>query len=119
MALLQKDPEELRRVQAQALQGEPIPRRVFEAALLDPNTEVRLAALYEISLTFDETPLDLVAPVLQGDPNAEVRLEALSMIAEVENKEADALIESALDDPDEGVSSEAQDVLESRIEVSE
>lgn len=116
MALLENDPEELKRVRQQLLADAAIPRHVLEAALLDPNPEVRLAALYEIGLAMAEPPLELLAPVVQGDPDAEVRLEALSMIVEIESEEADALIEGALDDPDAAVSDEAQEIIEARID---
>lgn len=118
MALLENDREDLRRVRQDLLAGGDIPRRVLEQALLDSNTEVRLAALYEISLEMGEPPLDLLAPVLQGDPSAEVRLEALSIVADVENAEADGLIQGALDDPDEEIRDEAEDLIESRVEDS-
>ena len=114
MALLQKDPEELRRVRRELLAEGAIPRRVIEAALLDSNAEVRLAALYEISLGSEDPPLDLLAPVLQGDPSAEVRLEALTIIADSDDEEADALIRSSLDDADETVRSEAHEEIEAR-----
>jgi hypothetical protein len=116
MALLEQEPEELARVRRELLAEGPIPRRVLEGALLDPNAEVRLAALYEISAAMEEAPLDLLTAVLHSDPSAEIRLEALSVIAEAENEEADALIESALDDPDEGVREEAQDLIDARID---
>ncbi len=116
MALLQKDQEELKRVRQELLDQHPISRRVLEGALLDSNSEVRLAALFEISLSMEDVPLDLLAPVLRADPNPEVRLEALSMIAEVESEEAADLVNSALDDPDEEVRAEAQDLIDARTD---
>lgn len=118
MALVANRPEELERLQRQLQSHSPIPQSVLEAALLDPNTEVRMAALYEISLEMAEPPLDLLAPVLQGDPSAEVRLEALTIVADSDDEQADALIRGSLDDPDEAVRSEALDQVEARSDDS-
>jgi hypothetical protein len=114
MALLQKEPGELNRVRQQLLSEAAIPRQVLEAALLDSNIEVRMAALFEISLATEEPPLDLLAAVLQGDPSTEVRLEALTIVADSDDEEADALIRSSLNDPDEAVRSEAREQVEAR-----
>jgi hypothetical protein len=113
MALIDRDPVELARVRkAIGVPGGKISRRVLEKALVDPNPEVRLAALHEISLTMDEVPVDLLAPVVAGDPSAEVRLEALEIVAEDESADAVAVIRTALNDPDDDVRTEAEDLLD-------
>jgi HEAT repeat protein len=113
MALIDRDPVELARVrQAIGVSGGKISRRVLEKALVDPNTEVRLAALQEISLTMDAVPIDLLAPVVAGDPSAEVRLEALEILAEDESVAAVAVVRTALNDPDDDVRTEAEDLLD-------
>jgi hypothetical protein len=89
-----------------------IDRRVLEAALVDPSTEVRLAALAEISLEMDPPPLDLLGPVVEGDPDAEVRLEALEIVGESGSEEAVAVIRTALSDPVAAIRAEAEDLLE-------
>jgi hypothetical protein len=113
-ALLYGNEQDLKAAQLQLLAGDRVPRNVLERALVDPNMEVRLAALYEIGLGMEEPPLDLLGPVLLGDPSPEVRLEALEIVAEA--AAADALIHRALDDADAAVRNEAHDLIEERIE---
>lgn len=115
MALVdQSDREQLKQALAEMKAGPPIERRVLEKALRDPSSEVRLAALYEISVTMDRPPIDWLAPMVEQDPDPEVRLEALGMIAESEEEKATAVIRTALNDPDPRVRMEAAELLEER-----
>jgi hypothetical protein len=118
MALLPADRRDLVQTLEQLRSGPKVERRVLEQALLDPNPEVRLAALDEISLEAEEPPIDLLAPVVAGDPSAEVRLAALEIVVESDAPVADGVIHAALDDPDAGVSEAAADALEARADES-
>lgn len=117
MALLQGDVGELQQMREQ-VRGAKVSRRVLEQALLDPNREVRLAALDEISLEMDEPPIELVGPVVEADPDPEVRLEALAIVADIDGDEADAVIDRAMNDRDDTVRDEARELMESRAEES-
>jgi len=116
MALVQSearhdDPDAAQQALADA-KASKISRRVLEQALIDPNAEVRLAALFEISLEFDEPPLELLAPLVESDPNADVRLEALEMVGDSDSLEAETVIQGALGDPDDEVRARAEDLLD-------
>lgn len=87
--------------------------QLLRDGLKDPDPEVRLAALDDLWLQSDDLPFDELRTALSDD-DADVRLEAVKILndGDDDDERVQSLLKIAADDPDEDVSSEAQDMIE-------
>ncbi len=80
----------------------------------DSDPEVRMAALQSLSDFTDDAPAQVVdaAEIGLNDSDPEYRLEALGILADIGDDRARAVMEKALNDPDEEVRSMAEGILD-------
>jgi HEAT repeat protein len=81
----------------------------------DSDPDVRMAALQSLSDFTDDAPAQVVdaAEIGLNDSDPEYRLEALGILADIGDERARAVMEKALNDPDEEVRSMAEGILDS------
>lgn len=86
---------------------------LLKDCLKDSDPEVRLAALDELWLQSDDVPFDEVTTALKDD-DPEVRLEAVRILGDGDSDDQRvwSLLETAANDADEDVRSDAQDLID-------
>jgi hypothetical protein len=79
---------------------------LLQTALRDHEPEVRIAALERLE-ELDEPPVDLIA-IGMNDSAAEVRERTVTILSNIDDKRAKALVRDARNDPDEDVRTTAE-----------
>jgi len=84
---------------------------VIQAALHDPDTQVRIAAIETIARRGGSGTIEVLSGVLQGDGNIDVRLAAARALGELQDPAAMQALALALESPDPALQYRAMQAL--------